>query len=98
MAKVNWTFQSLEDISDIAEYQAKYSEKYANLLVDLFLEKGNLLAQFPHLGRVVPESNIKSIREIIIKNYRIIYSIPNVETVDILAVRHSSIPLPDIDI
>lgn len=96
MAKVNWTFQSLEDISDLAEYHAQHSEKYAEFIVDLILEKGKLLENFPHLGRIVPETNISTIRELIIKNYRVIYAVPDIDTVDILAVRHSSKPLEGI--
>lgn len=67
MAKVKWTFQALEDLDSIAEFLSAYSQKHANYIVDLILEKGDLLDQFPEIGRVVPEANISSIREILIK-------------------------------
>lgn len=95
MAQVNWTFQALEDVSAIAEFQEHYSEKYAAHLVKLFFDKVELLESFPMLGRIVPETNVSSIREIIINNYRIIYAVPDKEEVNILAVRHSSQPLAD---
>jgi len=72
MAKVNWSFQALEDVNDIAEYLSQNSSRYAGHIVELILEKSELLKSFPELGRKVPESNINSIRELIIKKYRII--------------------------
>ena len=96
MVEINWTFQALEDLSDIANFLAKNSERYATRIVNLILEKVDLLATFPQLGRVVPESNIKSIRELIIKNYRVIYAIHDKKSINILAVRHSSKPLGSI--
>jgi len=96
MAKVNWTFQALEDLSDIAELLAQNSSSYASHLVKLILEKTDLLQSFPELGRVVPELKIKSIRELVIKKYRIIYMLSSDKEVNILTVRHSSKPLGDI--
>jgi len=96
MAKVNWTFQALEDLSDIAELLAQNSSSYASHLVKLILEKTDLLQSFPELGRVAPELKIKSIRELVIKKYRIIYMLSSDKEVNILAVRHSSKPLGDI--
>ena len=96
MAKVNWTFQALEDVNDIAEYLAQNSSRYAYHIIELIFEKTELLKSFPELGRIVPESNIKSIRELIVKKYRIIYSISTKKEIDILTVRHSSKPLDDI--
>ena len=68
MVEINWTFQALEDLSDIADFLAKNYERYATRIVNLILVKVDLLASFPQLGRVVPESNIKSIGELIINN------------------------------
>ncbi len=96
MAKVTWSFQALEDVNDIAEYLAQNSSRYASHIVELIFEKTELLKSFPELGRIVPESNIKSIRELIVKKYRIIYVLSNKKDIDILTVRHSSRPLSDI--
>lgn len=98
MAQVNWTFQALEDISGIVEYHEAYSEKYASFLVKEFFAKAELLASFPMLGRVVPETNIASIRELVVNEYRIVYSVPDNEEVNILTVRHSSRPLTNFSI
>jgi len=39
MAKVNWTFQALEDIAEIAEYHDSISETYSSFLVEEFFSK-----------------------------------------------------------
>ena len=98
MAKVNWTFQALEDLDEIAEYRAKYSEKYASFLIDAIFEQTQALEAFPYSGRVVPEINISSIRELIVQKYRIVYSVPDRSQVNILTVRTSSFPLGEIPI
>lgn len=96
MAKINWTFQALEDVNDIAEYLAQNSGLYATHIVELIFDKTELLKSFPELGRIVPEMGIKSIRELIIKKYRIVYTLSNKGNIDILTVRHSSKPLNDL--
>ena len=41
----------------------------------LLMSKVDVLAQFPQLGRVVPEENDETVREIIFRSYRIIYKV-----------------------
>lgn len=98
MAKVTWTFQALEDLDEIAEYQAKYSEKYASFLIDAIFENTKQLETFPYSGRVVPELKLPSIRELIVRKYRVVYSVPDKSQVHILTVRPSSIPLGEFPI
>ena len=71
------------------------SPKYAGYLVDTIFQKAEILENFPKLGRVVPETNMESIRELIVNKYRLIYSIPNVDEVFILTVHPSYLPLAD---
>ena len=93
MAKITWTFQAEEDLNEIWEYHASTSIIYADFIIDLLLEKSLQLENFPRSGRKVPELNLNSLRELLIENYRIIYSIPNSDEVNIIAVRHSSLPI-----
>lgn len=94
MAKVNWTFQAMEDLTEIDLYLNQKSHKYAEFVIDEILKVAELLQQFPSSGRVVPESNISSIREIIIHRYRVIYHVNgSTDLVSILSVRHSAKPL-----
>jgi addiction module RelE/StbE family toxin len=93
MAQVNWTYQALEDMADIAEFHSHSSERYASFLVEEFFALEDQLSKFPYSGRIVPEANLASIREIIIHKYRLIYSLPSSDEVHVLAIRHSSRPL-----
>ncbi|MDQ3191007.1 MAG: type II toxin-antitoxin system RelE/ParE family toxin [Bacteroidota bacterium] len=89
MVEVSWTLQSLEDIENIAEYIAKDSVKYAQIQVQEFFKVVKLLEEYPKAGRIVPELSNKSIREIIVGAYRIIYRIVSAQKIDILNVHHS---------
>ncbi|TFG10821.1 MAG: type II toxin-antitoxin system RelE/ParE family toxin [Promethearchaeota archaeon] len=89
MVEVRWTKNALDDLDDIASYIAKDSAKYAKIFVNRILEMANHLDQFPKLGRKVPEYNDPDIREILYKNYRIIYLIKE-EWLEIISVFHSS--------
>lgn len=90
MVEVKWTTQSIEDIRSIAEFIAKDSPKYANLQVDIFFSQAELLEVFPTAGRIVPEVSSKTLRELIIGNYRMVYEIINSKRLDILTIHHSS--------
>ncbi|MGV3546145.1 MAG: type II toxin-antitoxin system RelE/ParE family toxin [Pedobacter sp.] len=73
MAKVVWTEKAIEDLENIASFHSQYSGNYTSALIKRLFNKPNLLKQMPEMGRIVPEKNDKSIRELIIGNYRIIY-------------------------
>jgi toxin ParE1/3/4 len=45
------------------------------------------LKDFPRLGRVAPEADEETIRELLYQNYRIIYRIKN-ELIEVLTVIH----------
>lgn len=90
MVKVVWTQRALNDLEDIGDYIAKDSIKYAKLTLEKLIDTAYLIASNPLFGRIVPESNDKSIREIIKGNYRLIYQIRNKNFVFILTVFHSA--------
>ena len=93
--KVDWTFQAFEDLNEISEFLEQNSPKYAEFIIDEILEKTRNLTQFPTMGRRVPEANIPNLRELIIRNYRVVYFVTSKEVIEIIAVRHSSRPLPE---
>lgn len=75
MVNLIWTDNALEDINNIRKFIAQDSVIEANKFIDLILQKTDKLKQFPQLGRIVPEKNLDYFRELIIKNYRVIYKI-----------------------
>jgi toxin ParE1/3/4 len=95
MVEINWTFNALEDLANIAEYHALQSERYAEMLVDKLLFATNSLIRFPKIGRIVPEFANESVREIISSPYRIVYRIVSEQRIDVLTVHHASRPLSD---
>ena len=60
------------------------------LLFKKLKNKTKVLIENPRLGRIVPEFNEESIREIIFGNFRIIYRIISEERTDILTIYHSA--------
>ena len=89
MAEIKWTTQSLEDINSIAEYISKDSVRYAELFVEKIFYRTEILNKHPRTGRIVPEIEDESIRELILISYRIIYKIYS-SHIDILTVHHSA--------
>ncbi|HEX9828491.1 MAG TPA: type II toxin-antitoxin system RelE/ParE family toxin [Flavobacteriaceae bacterium] len=90
MVRINWTLQSVSDLKDIAEYISKDSKKYAKLWVIRISNRTKILKSQIHSGKIVPEINQQSIRELIEGNYRIIYKIVNDNRIDILTIHHSA--------
>ncbi len=89
MAEIIWTSNALTDLSEIGEYVATDSPKYAELLVAKLYHKVEILVTHENIGRKVPEVDKENLRELIEGNYRIIYEIVN-NSVFILTVHHSS--------
>jgi addiction module RelE/StbE family toxin len=90
MVKLIWTDQAINDLSDIGDYIAENSEKYATLTVKKLFERPEILKTFPQAGRIVPEKNERGLRELTEGNYRIIYEIVSADQINILAVYHSA--------
>lgn len=85
--KVIWTHEVYEDLDSIAEYISRDSPYYASGFIEEILELGNTLDVFPERGRNVPEVDDPDIREVFIKEYRLIYRVEE-HSVTILGVIH----------
>lgn len=90
MAQLNWTDQAIADLTNIAGFIRKGSAKYARITIQRIRNSARQINQFPLSGRIVPETQIQSLREIIIGNYRLIYKIVSDERTDIITVFHFS--------
>ena len=75
MNTVIWTQTALDDLAAIKEYIARDSVYYADKFVDDAFDATDNLEIFPEMGRVVPERNDPSVREIIFGSYRIMYKV-----------------------
>lgn len=85
--KIRWTDPAVESLRNLHGYIAKDSEVYANSLVQRVILSAEKLMDFPRLGRVVPEADEETIRELLYQNYRIIYRVKS-ELIEILTVIH----------
>ena len=90
MVKVVWTQRALYDLEDIADYISKDSVKYASLTLEKLIDTASIIELNPLIGRIVPETNDKNIREIIKGNYRVIYFLSNDQAANILTVFHTA--------
>ena len=63
------------DLNKIIDYIAQDSLEYALLFYEQVREKVENLTRFPKMGRKVPELDDPNIRELILRNYRLIYQI-----------------------
>ena len=73
MTPVIWSPQAVLDLESIRDYIAHDSPRYAALVVQRLVAAVERLETFPHSGRVVPERNDESIREVIVAPYRVVY-------------------------
>ena len=89
MVKIIWTDFAIEDLKSIHEYIARDSRFYANRYIEKLILRVDQLEEFPNSGRIVPEFNNESIRELIEGNYRLVYKI-NTDYLGILRVHHSA--------
>ena len=64
-----------DDITEIYNYIAKDSLKYALETANNIYSRIAELENSPYLGRYVPEFSDKQYRELLYKNYRIVYDI-----------------------
>ena len=89
MVKLIWTEFALEDLRLIHEYISVDSNRYADRFIEKLINRVDELENFPKSGRVVPEFNSDSIRELIEGNYRIIYKISS-NQVAVIRIHHAA--------
>ncbi len=95
--KIIWSEQARDDLQSIVLFIAKDNPEAAASFGYLLMSKVDVLEQFPELGRVVPEENDESVREIIFRSYRIIYKVwPEKKIVAVSRLWHGARGEPDI--
>ena len=87
--KVIWSYEATDDLNALAEYIAKDSSFYAAAFTQQILDVSRSLNEFSERGRIVPELGNPNIRELLIREYRLIYSIEQSRVV-ILALVHGA--------
>ncbi len=83
--KLFWTKEALLRLQEIEVYVSGDNPVSAIEFVDKLISAAETIVDYPEKGRIVPELSLKNIRELIYKNYRIVYLIRR-NTIDILTV------------
>jgi plasmid stabilization system protein ParE len=94
--KIEWTEPAVSDLEMVRDYIAKDSEFYALRFVERIFEVLEKVAVFPKSGRIVPEAEDNSIREIFFYSYRIMYRIKD-DSILVLTIIHGARHLDSIE-
>ncbi len=89
MATICWTVGARADLREVVEYIARDSLVYAAATAGRIEQAVERLGRLPRLGRIVPEYEDESLREIVVGNYRVVYRL-QAGVVGIVAVVHAS--------
>jgi len=85
--KIIWSPLAVQRMTEIADYISRDNPTTAVNWAKAVFEKIENIVEFPYMERVVPEADRNEIRELIFKNYRIIYRV-EIDHISILTIRH----------
>ena len=89
MTLVRWTEEAFRDLEGIRDHIQRDSPVYARMIATRLYESVDQLRMFPDSGSVVPERDDPTIRQLVRRPYRIIYS-RLADAVEILTIFHSA--------
>jgi len=88
---------SRKDLQDIVRYISMDDPSKALSFGRFLIHHTKGLAQFPELGRVVPEFGDAAVREIIVRHFRIVYRVNHSkQTIEVIRVWHAKRGMPEI--
>jgi len=91
--EVVWSQSATKDLESIVEHIFRDSEFYAAMMARELVTAARSLATLSERGRVVPECEDPTIREIIVRRYRLIYRIRS-GRVEVLRIIHGARQMP----
>jgi len=93
-----WSHTAVEDLKGIVQYIALDDPDAAAKLADHIIQRIETASELPFSNRAVPEKAEESIREAILKPYRLIYQVDtNHDVIHILRIWHASRGIPEIE-
>ncbi|HAS17674.1 MAG TPA: type II toxin-antitoxin system RelE/ParE family toxin [Nitrospiraceae bacterium] len=91
MGEIKWTEKASSHLQSIHDYIAIDSKTYASRFIKSLIKATIKLEKMPRCGRIVPELESYGFREVIFRNYRIVYIVSEGRNdVEILAVVHGA--------
>ena len=91
--KIIWTAQAQKDLKEIKDYIALDSLYYSERMIYLIYQSCKKLRSHPEIGMFLSEEDGFDLRRILIKRYRVIYTLYN-GNIYIIAVYHQARLLP----
>jgi plasmid stabilization system protein ParE len=85
------------DLRDIVRYISLDSPERALAFGQLLISSTKRLSEFPEMGRIVPEFGDPSLREIVVRSYRVIYRVNHADCrVDVARFWHGARGTPEV--
>jgi plasmid stabilization system protein ParE len=82
----------------VFDYIARDSPENAARFVRMLMDSTRKLGEFPKLGRILPDFEDPTIRELVVRSYRIIYRLdPDNERAEVVRFWHAARGTPKID-
>jgi toxin ParE1/3/4 len=95
--QVIWSPEALDDLHSLTSFIAQDNPRAAESVGLALINGTELLSKHPLLGRLVPELNNTSIRELIRPPYRVIYEVSKRRRlVEVLRIWHGARGTPEI--
>ncbi|MBV6447141.1 type II toxin-antitoxin system RelE/ParE family toxin [Nitrosomonas sp.] len=91
--RVEWSNFARDDLNDLVQYISRDSSFYARRFGERIVLATRRLRDFPESGRIIPETEDQTLREIIVQGYRVMYRL-EADRILILAIMHGSRDLP----
>jgi plasmid stabilization system protein ParE len=73
--RIVWSEAANAALIEIYEFVAPHSPRYAEVLVRRLIAAPERLAEFPESGHIVPELEREDVREVLWRDYRIVYQL-----------------------
>jgi toxin ParE1/3/4 len=91
MGKIRWTEKASANLRAVFDYISKDSRIYAARSVKALVHATEKLQVMPRCGRIVPGLEDPLFREVVFRNYRIVYRIMGSnDDIEVLAVVHGA--------
>jgi toxin ParE1/3/4 len=96
--KVIWSESATNDLRQIVQFIARDNRAAAVKLAKRILQHVETASELPWANRIVPEKGDPSIREALLKPYRIIYTVQERQNaVQVLRIWHAARGIPEIE-
>jgi plasmid stabilization system protein ParE len=92
VARLVWHPDAVTDLVQIAQFIGTHAPVFARHFVRRLTRAIDRLQEFPRMGRVFPGQGDPRLRELVYRNYRIVYSIRG-ETINVLGVLNSAMDI-----